>query len=91
MFDTENVLEMEGVEVLPHPPYSPDIAPSDYGLFRSMEHAMRGKRFLNVEEVDVALKTFFSSKTKEWYYHQIEQLADRWRRVIEVDGVYFEE
>jgi len=24
--------------VLPHPPYSPDIAPSDYWLFRRMQH-----------------------------------------------------
>ena len=29
--------EMEGIEVLPYPPYRPDLAPSDYGLFRSME------------------------------------------------------
>ena len=27
-------------EVLLHPPYSPDIAPSDYYLFRSMAHGL---------------------------------------------------
>ncbi|KAG5315573.1 MOS1T transposase, partial [Pseudoatta argentina] len=27
-------------EVLPHPPYSPDIAPSDFHLFRSMAHGL---------------------------------------------------
>ena len=25
-------------EILPHPPYSPDIAPSDYHLFRALQH-----------------------------------------------------
>ena len=28
------------LKVLPHPPYSPDVAPSDYHLFRSMSHGM---------------------------------------------------
>lgn len=32
-------------EVLPHPPYSPDIAPSDFYLFRSMQHCMKNKNF----------------------------------------------
>ena len=33
-------LETLNWEVLPHPPYSPDIAPSDYYLFRSMAHGL---------------------------------------------------
>ncbi|CAF1237776.1 unnamed protein product [Didymodactylos carnosus] len=35
--------ELEEVEVLPHPAYSLDAAPSDYGLFQSMEHFLRGR------------------------------------------------
>jgi histone-lysine N-methyltransferase SETMAR len=31
--------------VLPHPPYSPDLAPSDYHLFSPLKDAIRGKKF----------------------------------------------
>ncbi|GBP34661.1 Mariner Mos1 transposase [Eumeta japonica] len=37
-------------EVLPHPPYSPDIASSDYHLFRSMAHALSEQRFTSYED-----------------------------------------
>jgi histone-lysine N-methyltransferase SETMAR len=32
-------------EILPHPPYSPDLAPSDYHLFRSLSKNLRGAEF----------------------------------------------
>lgn len=32
-----------GWEVLPHPPYSPDVAPSDFHLFRSLQHFQIGR------------------------------------------------
>ena len=83
--------ELDGVEILPHPAYSPDCAPSDYGLFRSMEHFLRGHRFETFDEVEQACREFFASKPKEWYFEQIRKLADRWQKVIDNDGLYFEE
>ena len=38
-------------EVLPHPPYSPDVAPSNYHLFRSMTHSLADQHFWSYEEV----------------------------------------
>jgi histone-lysine N-methyltransferase SETMAR len=83
--------ELDGVEVLPHPAYSPDVAPSDYGLFRSMQHFMQGRRFESFDEVEEACQEFFDSKPKEWYFDQIRKLADRWQKVVDNDGLYFEE
>jgi hypothetical protein len=57
--------EMDGVEILPHPGYSPDVAPSDYGLFRGMQHFFRGKKFEIVEEVEIACRNFLASKNRD--------------------------
>ena len=34
-------------DVLPHPPNSPNLAPSDYSLFRSLQNSLNGKNFNN--------------------------------------------
>lgn len=36
-----------------HPPYSPDLAPSDYHLFQSLPNNLDGKRFDSVDVIDV--------------------------------------
>ena len=77
--------ELDGVEVLPHLAYSPDCAPSDYGLFRSMQHFLKG-----CDEAEKACEGFFDSKPAEWYFDQIRKLANQWQKVLENDGLYFE-
>jgi len=47
-------------DVLPHPPYSPDIAPSDYHLFRSMAHGLAEQHFRSHEEVRDWLDTWIA-------------------------------
>ena len=81
----------KGIGVLPHPAYSPDIAPSDYGLFRSMSTSLRGRQFENFDQVENACKEFFAFKTKDWYRGQISRLVHRWLAVVENDGPYFDE
>ena len=39
-------------EVMPHPLYSPDLAPTDYHLFLSLSNAMQGKTFNNPDDID---------------------------------------
>lgn len=77
-----------GWEVLPHPPYSPDLAPSDYYLFRSLSNHLREKIFDEVDDIEKWLRDFFDSQTKEFYYNGIHSLPARWQQVIDNDGHY---
>lgn len=78
-----------GWEILPHPPYSPDIAPSDYHLFRSMQNFFAGKQFADDAAVKTALEEFFESKPPQFYAEGIHALPSRWKRILEYDGNYF--
>ena len=75
-------------ELLPHPPYSPDVAPSDYHLFRSMEHFLRNKKFENRSDLNSGLNTFFASKSPSFYKRGIFNLINRWERVVDSEGEY---
>jgi len=75
-------------EVLPHPPYSPDIAPSDYHLFRSMEHLLREKIFQNLDEINNWVANFFKSQPAEFFEKGIHSLRGRWRQIIDTGGEY---
>lgn len=67
-------LKALGWDVLPHPPYSPDIAPSDYHLFRSMTHGLSDQHFNNYKEIEKWLNEWIASKDKSFFHHGIQQL-----------------
>ncbi|CAH2231378.1 jg27698 [Pararge aegeria aegeria] len=44
-------LQELGLEVLPNPPYSPDLAPTDYYFFSNLDNFLRGKKYNSREAV----------------------------------------
>ncbi|KAG5317551.1 MOS1T transposase, partial [Pseudoatta argentina] len=76
-------------EVLPHPPYSPDIAPSDFHLFRSMAHGLADWRFHSYEEAQKWIDSWIASKDMSFFRRGIHVLPERWSKVVESDGKYF--
>jgi len=52
---TVETLQKPKFEVLAHPPYSPDLAPSDYHLFGPLKKALRGRRFTSDQEMKIAV------------------------------------
>jgi len=87
----KNTINELGWDLLPHPAYSPDLAPTDYHLFRSLEHSLRNKSFANSEEVRKHLDSFFESKPKSFYADGIRKLPERWQMVIDAEGNYFDD
>ena len=75
-------------EVLPHLPYSPDVAPSD--LFRSMAHGLTDQHFRSYEEVKNWIDSWIASKDDQFFQRGIRTLPERWEKVIASDGQYFE-
>ncbi|WKY12319.1 hypothetical protein Q1695_003698 [Nippostrongylus brasiliensis] len=88
---TKKKLEELGIELLPHPPYSPDLAPSDYHVFRSMQSFLAGKKFNNRDEVKNGVESFLLSKPPEFFASGIWSLPARWQYVIDHNGEYIVE
>lgn len=78
-------------EVLPHPPYSPDLAPSDFYLFRALQQFIKEKKYENIEDIKNDISSFFQSKSSDFYKVGIQELVNRWRQVVENDGDYCNE
>jgi histone-lysine N-methyltransferase SETMAR len=81
----EHITKM-GWTVLPHPPYSPDLAPSDVHLFGSLKDALRGTHFEGDNSVIEAVRKWLHRQDKSWYRQGIHTLVPHWRKAIQVGG-----
>lgn len=86
----EKIREFEW-EVLAHPPYSPDLAPTDFHLFREMQLRIGEKKFSSRDEIKAWLDNFFESQPPSWYRSGIHSLSEKWIRVYTNEGKYLVE
>ena len=78
-------------EVLPHPPYSPDLAPSDYHLFGPMKKMLGGQKFDSDAEVQSTVHKWLRQQSASFFFASgIQKLVDRWDKCLNDFGRYVE-
>lgn len=87
---TQEELQRLKWEIFGHPPYSPDLAPSDYHLFPKLKEFLGGKQFDNDEELKEAVISWLRSLAVEEYNTGIEKLIPRYKKCLDNQGNYIE-
>jgi histone-lysine N-methyltransferase SETMAR len=72
-----------------HPPYSPDLAPSDFHLFLHLKKHLAGKNF-DEDEVQEEVMTWFKGQAADFYDPEIQKLVPRLNKYLENAGDYVE-
>ena len=81
-----DVVERNGYEFIPHSVYSPDLAPSDFFLFRNLKKNIRGCHFRSDEEIMTAVEDRINEKDPGFFSSGLMALEHRWSKCITLDG-----
>jgi len=65
---TQNKLAYLGFQCLDHPPYSPDLAPSDYHLFLGLKKQLKSCHFSSDAEVIAAAETWLDGQSSDFFF-----------------------
>ena len=75
-----------GIKTVPQPPYSPDLAPSDFRLFPKL----RGCRYETIEEMKEAVTKVIDTLTQEDFDGAFQKLLEQYNKCIAAGGDYIE-
>ena len=71
---TQKKLAYLGFQFLDHPPYSPDLAPSDYHLFPGLIKQLIGRYFPSDAAVIAAAETWLNGQFSEFFFEWLAKV-----------------
>ena len=81
-----DAVERNGYKLIPHPAYSPDLAPSDYFLFPNLKKDIRGRHFRSNEEVVAVVEEWIRDKDPGLFSSGLMALEHCWSKCIILEG-----
>ena len=75
-----------GINTVPQPPNSPDLALCDFWLLPKL----RGCRYETIEEMKETVTKVIDTLTQEDFHGAFQKLLERYNKCIEAGGDYFE-
>ncbi|UYV70435.1 hypothetical protein LAZ67_7002975 [Cordylochernes scorpioides] len=65
---------------IPHPPYSPDLAPNDFFLYAKFKMKLKGRKFDNVDMIQAESKATLRNLSKSDFISCFDNWKKRWNR-----------
>ena len=87
---THKFLAKNKIAVIPHPLYSPDLAPCDFFLFSKMKLKLKGRRFDTITEIQAETQKVLNTLTEKDFQEAFQKCRRRWDRCLHSGGNYFE-
>ena len=83
-------LKKSGLNVLDHPPYSPELSPCDFWLFPRLKEMLADHRFESCCGIGSAVYQCLQHIPKDDYQAAFRNWVHRCKMSVEADGPYFE-
>jgi nucleoside-specific outer membrane channel protein Tsx len=77
-------------ELFSHPPYSPDLVPSNYHLFGPLKDRLRSHHYETDEADHEAVRSWLRGAGTDFYRRGIFNILQRWQICIDRDGDFVE-
>ena len=87
---THQFLAKNKIAVIPHPLYSPDLAPCDFFLFPKMKLKLKGRRFDTITEIQAKTQKVLNTLTEKDFQEAFQKWRRWWDRCLHSGGNYFE-
>jgi len=89
-FSVEQFLTSKGITVTPRPPYSPDLAPCNFLLFRKTKSAVKGHHFESTENIHKSVTQALNDIPQAVFQECYKQWQHRWKTCVQAQRMYFE-
>ena len=76
----KQLLAEKSIPAITQPPYSPDLAPSDFWLFPTLKMGLRGTHFATMEDIKSNSTAKLRRIPKEAFHRCFQQWQDRWSK-----------
>ncbi|CAH2086548.1 unnamed protein product [Euphydryas editha] len=87
---TRQTLKDKEFSEIDHPPYSPDLVPSDFFLFSNLKKDLPGWRFADDNEMKTVVDRHSEEKDTEYFFSGLKALYARSEKCISLEGDYIE-
>ena len=83
-------LAKKKIPVLPHPPYSPDLAPWDFYLFPKLKSKSKGHQFGTMEYIQKIVTDVLHTLTENEFRYCYDECKKRWNKSVTSQGSHFQ-